>query len=166
MPLLARDAMQSDVVSVRPDETLADLESLLLRERIGGVPVVEDGKVVGIVSRSDVVRTLSIQQTLAEVAIGTFDRSAEAAPEEEERAERQQHERMAEAVGRRLAELRVADAMLHAVISVEVGDPIRDVARALVEHGTHRVVVLDGGRLAGIISSLDLVGLIADERVG
>ena len=167
MPLLARDVMQTALVTVRPDETLADLESLLLRERISGVPVLDGGQLVGLVSRSDVVRALSIQRTLAEVQLETFQEAetASTAPEVEARLAERERDQAAETVARRLATLRVRDAMVHAVISVRADAPLRDVARALVGPRAHRVVVLEGQRLAGIITSLDLVGLIADGRV-
>ena len=56
MTLRVKDLMQSDVVTVGPDLTLRELEEVLLRHRIHGVPVVERGRIVGHISRSDVVR--------------------------------------------------------------------------------------------------------------
>jgi CBS domain-containing protein len=49
----------SDVVTVRPDATVADLLSLLAEHRIGAVVVSEDGSLIGgIVSERDIVRHL------------------------------------------------------------------------------------------------------------
>lgn len=48
--------MARHIVTVAPDMQLADLERVLTRENIGRVPVVEDGELVGIVTRKDVLR--------------------------------------------------------------------------------------------------------------
>ena len=66
-PRRARDLMSGPPRTVRPDTSLADLERALLDAGVGGFPVVEDGRLVGVVSRSDVVRQLSVEQSLAEL---------------------------------------------------------------------------------------------------
>src|SRR5437667_8823289 len=65
MTIRARDVMQSNVLSASPDMTLAALEDFLISKRISGVPVLEHGALVGIISRSDVVRALSLERSLA-----------------------------------------------------------------------------------------------------
>ncbi len=47
-----------EVVELGPEVSLQDAASLLAERRIGCVPVVEDGKVVGILSERDVVRSI------------------------------------------------------------------------------------------------------------
>lgn len=54
----ARDVMTTDVVSVAPDTDLAEIAALLERHRIKRVPVVENGRVVGIVSRANLLHAL------------------------------------------------------------------------------------------------------------
>lgn len=58
LPLLVRGVMTTAVVTVEPSADVADLARLLVDGRLRSVPVVEDGVVVGIVSRRDVLRTL------------------------------------------------------------------------------------------------------------
>ena len=65
MTILARDIMQRHVVTVTPETTLAELADLLVGKRIGAVPVVQSGAVVGVVSRSDFARTVSLERSLA-----------------------------------------------------------------------------------------------------
>lgn len=50
----AGELIERRVLSVRPDATVSAVEQLMHAHGIGGVPVVERGKVVGIVSRRDV----------------------------------------------------------------------------------------------------------------
>ena len=57
--------MAPQVVTVTPGTTLAELADLLISQRIGGVPVVEDDTVVGVVSRSDFARVISLDRSLA-----------------------------------------------------------------------------------------------------
>ena len=54
-----RDLMSSPVVSVSEDTEAKEIAKLLIEHRIKRVPVVRDGKMVGIVSRADLVRALA-----------------------------------------------------------------------------------------------------------
>jgi CBS domain-containing protein len=51
-------AMTPDPVTITPQVTAEDVARLLLQHKIGGLPVVENGKLVGIVSTSDLLRAL------------------------------------------------------------------------------------------------------------
>ena len=55
----AADVMTADVVTVPPDADLADLATLMAEKRVNPVPVLDGGRLVGIVSRSDFVRLLA-----------------------------------------------------------------------------------------------------------
>jgi CBS-domain-containing membrane protein len=54
-----KDIMRQPVVSVREDTELAEIADLLERHHIKRVPVLRDGKLVGIVSRSNLIRALA-----------------------------------------------------------------------------------------------------------
>ncbi len=56
---VANDIMARQVVSVRPDTDLRDVADILDKHKIKRVPVVQDGQLVGIVTRGDLVRALS-----------------------------------------------------------------------------------------------------------
>jgi len=47
------EIIQREVLTVTPDSLIADVDRMMTYHGIGGVPVVEDGKVIGIVSRRD-----------------------------------------------------------------------------------------------------------------
>lgn len=55
----ARDIMTRDVATVAPDTPLAGIATLLEKRRIKRVPVLDEGHLVGIVSRSDLVHALA-----------------------------------------------------------------------------------------------------------
>jgi tRNA nucleotidyltransferase (CCA-adding enzyme) len=50
--------MSQRVITATPATPVAELQSLMITHNIGRLPVVEDGRLVGIVSRTDVLRTL------------------------------------------------------------------------------------------------------------
>jgi len=54
----ARDVMSAPVISVGEDAELADIAALLSQYRVKRVPVVRDGRLVGIVSRADLLRAM------------------------------------------------------------------------------------------------------------
>ena len=49
-------AMTENLVAVRPQTTLEQAAQLLLKHKIGGLPVVEEGKLVGIITTSDILQ--------------------------------------------------------------------------------------------------------------
>jgi CBS domain-containing protein len=53
------DIMTRNVVTAAPDMPIADIAELLESNRIKRVPIVEDGKLVGIVSRANLIRALT-----------------------------------------------------------------------------------------------------------
>ena len=157
MTRTARDLMQTDVRTVSPETTLPELERSFLREGVTGFPVVENGRLVAIVSRSDVVRQLCVEQSRAETL---SDYYREVGGIEESGVE--SFESIAQRAGARLGTLRVRDVMIRAIITASPDEPLRDLARTLVKHHIHRLPVVDGERLVGIVTSLDLVRAIAE----
>jgi CBS domain-containing protein len=55
------DIMSRGVITVTPDTDVEQIQHLLTNQRIRRVPVVEHGRVVGIVSRSDLVRQMAMR---------------------------------------------------------------------------------------------------------
>ncbi|MFO7311919.1 MAG: CBS domain-containing protein [Bacillota bacterium] len=53
-----KEIMTRDVVTTTPDADLKTVASIMAERKIGGLPVVENGKVVGIITESDVFRAL------------------------------------------------------------------------------------------------------------
>src|SRR5262245_7737328 len=53
------DVMTRDVITARPNTSLGDIAAILERNRIKRVPIVEGGKLVGIVSRANILQALA-----------------------------------------------------------------------------------------------------------
>jgi CBS domain-containing protein len=156
MPDLVRDVMQTDVYTVTARISLPELEHAFLKERVGAVPVVSrDGALEGLVSRSDVVRQLSLEQSLAEAAQDAFrEQSDEGWAEASMQA-------IGAAVGRRITSLCAGDIMIREVFTAQPDEPLERAADRLIEHRIHRLPVLENDRLVGMLSSLDFVALFA-----
>jgi CBS domain-containing protein len=155
MPHRVADVMSSEVLCLSPDMPLTELEGWLLSERVGGAPVMEGERLVGLVSRSDLVRRLVLETTLAASAVETV-----ASPSEDAESA---SARIASAVASRWQRLQVADVMIHDVVTIGSDEPVEKAARLLVERHIHRLVVTERGRVIGLVSSLDLVRLLVES---
>lgn len=161
MTLRARDVMQEKVRSVRPDTTLADLDRAFSREKRSGLPVVDEGgRLVGVVSRADIVRKLATEQSQVEYESDSH-RDVRAYGEVTD----EPIVSLAARVGARLANARAEDLMSHAPVTVAPDAPIQQVAKVLVDHAIHRVPVVEEQRLVGIVTTTDLVRLLAEGRI-
>lgn len=59
LAVTAGDLMTDDVISIRPEASVEELATLFKEHDINPIPVEEDGKLVGIVSRADIVKLLA-----------------------------------------------------------------------------------------------------------
>ena len=153
--MLARDIMHRAVLSIGPGTPVNALEDFLVEHRVSGVAVVEGGRLIGVVSRADIVRALSLANALEGLLIEGLtqtDLPGADVPQEVE---------LPPSVGKTLAGKLVRDVMSIAPITVRPDTPVREVAKLLVGAGVHRVFVVDAGTLAGVITSLDLVREVA-----
>ncbi len=160
-----RDVMTTELKTVEPHMSLADLERELTEAGISGAPVVEQGRLCGVVTRSDIVRQISVGRVQAETALDyyrDFTGIGGPAPGDELPGEA---EREARGVAERLRDERVRDAMIDHVISVAPDADIAEAARQMVAHSVHRVLVVEQGRLVGLVSTLDLVRILAERRL-
>jgi CBS domain-containing protein len=56
---MVADVMTRDVITAKPDTPLGDIAAMLERNRIKRVPIVEGGKLVGLVSRGNILQALA-----------------------------------------------------------------------------------------------------------
>lgn len=159
MQILVGDVMQVNVTTVPSTLTLPELEKQLLASRMSGFAVVDGTEFVGVVSRSDIVDQLCMERELAqktsdfyfdelgfhEVALHTY-------------------RDVADRVGERIETMTVADVMSKNPITVAPTQTIEEAALLMMQKRVHRVIVIDNGRLAGIVTTFDLVRLIAEKR--
>lgn len=149
----AGDVMQSQVLSVSPDDPLHLVQRLFFEEAIHGAPVIdEEGRVLGIVTSTDVLRAAAEAHEVAPTEPSAFSDDLDIggsgwgmAPED---------------FKARLQDTTVRDYMTEGIVEVELSTPVSQVASRLREHQVHRVLVVDDGKLCGIVSTFDLISLL------
>ena len=58
--LLVKDAMRKPVLWTEPNMTAKDAATIMLKHNIGALPVLENDSIIGIVTRTDLIKTVSI----------------------------------------------------------------------------------------------------------
>lgn len=180
--LRVRDCMTTDVIVLRPATTVREAMEILASYHIGGAPVMDGDALVGIVSAADLLRfaaSLPVPET--ETLVLERLTSAERAGEAEERdvplavlMDAEMDDDLAldlQLDQGRLAERDALDVhtvdeiMTSDVLTIGADEPAVAAADALRRDAIHRLPVLDGGTLAGIITTTDLARAVADRRL-
>jgi CBS domain-containing protein len=146
----ARDIMTSPVVTIGPDDQVREIAALLLKQRISGVPVLENGRLVGFVSEGDLLHRHENGTDRHAGAgswwlrlLGVDDSPADYVKSHARRA---------------------CDIMTREVISVGPDATLAEVAGVLEKRRIKRVVVVSEGEILGIVSRANLVQAIAAMR--
>ena len=117
--------------------------------------MVEDSQMVGVVSRSDIIRQLVVEQTLAEEASDYYRGRLKSTGVESSL------EDIGHRLGHRFDKLKVSDVMIRKVVSVSPSESIPGAAQIMVNRRIHRLPVLDNGKLVGVITAFDLARWVA-----
>lgn len=182
--LAVRDIMTTDVVTVTPESTIREAMETLSTNHLSGAPVVTGSRVVGVISTSDILSFI-VSAPEPETADGETVSQAweELVPDldEEEEIERalsddvfDEHVQGADRIiddtspnGRTLLDQHtVEEAMTQNVFSVAPDSSVRAAAALMRKHGIHRVIVMQGRKLAGIVSALDITRAVCDKGIG
>jgi CBS domain-containing protein len=113
---------------------------------------------IGIVSRSDVVRQLCLERSLGEAMADVYRDQTDESFAEKSRSV------VAEAIGKRMEQLCVRDVMIRDVLTVAPELPLVKAAQLMVERRIHRLPVVEDGKLVGIVSSLDFTRIVAEAE--
>lgn len=147
--LLARDVMTPKPVCADPDMTLRELARLFDAYEISGVPVIDGGgRLVGVVSKSDIVSRLADDQTeLRPAALLDIFRAGD---DEEDAGELRE------------PALVVGDFMTVELVTATSQEPVARLAKKMTDAHVHRVIVVDAEhKPIGVVTSLDLLKLLA-----
>lgn len=150
----AKDVMNPEVFSVPVEMSVQELVDFLAEKDITGAPVVDrEGRFVGVVSVTDVAESPAADSP-ASVDPGREPRGWE------DRMSRDELRRL----GVRNTTLTVGDIMTPTVYTVPEDTPASQLARTMVAGRIHRLFVTRGRRIVGIVTSLDLLKLLAEEQ--
>lgn len=145
--MFVSDLIKSGVISVTPGTTLADATQIMVKRHVSGLPVVEQGQLVGIVTQGDLLRRAEIGTDDKKHGwFKSFFMPCSMAHE------------YVETHGRY-----VRDVMTAPVFSVYPDTPLAEVANIMREQHVKRLPVIQEGKLAGIISRTDLLTVLAQR---
>lgn len=136
-----RDIMTPDVLTLTPDVSIREAAEIFSTERLGGAPVVRLGQLVGMITAQDLldfIASLPIEpaEVRAQGEHGILDDHT------------------------------VEEAMTRAPLRTLSPDtPANLAAEAMKQERVHRMPVLDGEKLVGIVSTVDFVRAVADRRL-
>jgi len=156
MPVYAKDIMTTDVVCAREDMSAQQLVHLLREHDITGVPVLDaTGSLVGVVSMTDIILQDEIfgEGPVMESAYHKqVDMSGSFLGEDFTIED--------------LADLQIREIMSPDVIQTSPDTPIGELAGVMFSHRIHRVVVVEHGRVAGMVSTMDILKAVMDGISG
>ena len=149
--MLAQDFMVKDVITVAKDTPLKEIARLMVEEEISGIPVVEDGKLVGMVTERDLLvraKKLDLPTFLPFIGGVLYLEGPKKLDEEMRKATATTAEE-------------IMTIKLH---TVKPDTSIQDIATLMVDRGVNRLrVVTADKKLVGMITRSDIVKAIAAE---
>lgn len=182
--LRVQDIMSTDVVTVNPTTSLREAAELFARRHIGGAPVVEGHRVVGVVSTSDILSFAASAPDPHPAAadddgdwetpelLAHWDDSDDAASFFAERwafSDADTVDFFSDGAGETAIALNghtVAEVMTQDILSLPPTADVLAAAERMRSADVHRLLVMDRGELIGILSTTDLARAVADRRVG
>jgi CBS domain-containing protein len=144
--LLAKDVMVKKVITINKEASVAELSDLLIKNKISGVPVVnDDGRLVGIATEGDLIvrdadlhfpRYFKLLDSIIYLeSLNKFKRNL-----------------------KKYLGIKVEDVMTGKVKTVKEDTPVNEVANVMIRSNVNRVPVLDSnGNMVGIITRADIV---------
>ncbi|MGC8492494.1 MAG: CBS and ACT domain-containing protein [Syntrophobacteraceae bacterium] len=131
--MLVRNWMTKDPVTIDQEASMQDASSLMRKHKVRMLPVLKNGRLVGVVSDSDLKRASASDATLLDI-----------------------HELLY-----LIAKIKVRDIMAKPAIAVPEDFTVEEAARELMEHKISGVPVLNAaGNLTGIITRHDIFKIL------
>jgi CBS domain-containing protein len=126
---VVREIMMGSPVTLKPEDTLDLANDVISLGRIRHIPVVEDGKLVGLLSERDLMGAAASQ------IFGLKQKSKTAL----------------------LKSALIKDVMKKRVITVKPETPIKEAARLMAEKKVGCVPVISAGTLVGLVTTTDIL---------
>jgi CBS domain-containing protein len=156
MQLVANEIMNPEVLCVQHNWSVNAAAEFLSEQAITGAPVVDDeGNILGVVSASDIARYAS--RHLTDFTLKSRHSDYFVSGWEDRIREEDMHGLRLDAA----APDSVTSIMTSHVYSVDENCPIFEIAEIMIHNRIHRVLVTQGNLLVGIVTTLDLLRILA-----
>jgi CBS domain-containing protein len=152
--LTVRDIMDSDPVTIGPDDDVEAVVRLLRRHELPGVPVVnEGGRCVGIVTEADLVIADEEGDLHIPHYIELFGGVVFLEPL------RRFHSRLKKAFASK-----VSDLMTEGPTTIDPGASVHEAGRIIAHSGHNRLPVTEHGRLVGVVTRVDVLEALTRDQ--
>ena len=158
-----RDVMQSEVERLDPSMPIAEAIETLEDFDITGAPVTdESGRLLGVLSARDVTRREHVQAGRIAPEHGEFSMGGPIDEEQEDENGEDVIYAKTDYSPAVFGQDTVAEWMNPRVITIEPDATVKEACRRMLREHVHRLIVAQGGRLEGILSSFDIVRIVAE----
>jgi CBS domain-containing protein len=155
--LIVADVMNTQVLAVRPEMSVHEVATFLTENQITGAPVLDQhGHLVGVVSETDIAE---YERERADLVYDHSDPEFDLRGWEDKANPDEIRGLHVEGGD----DLTVRDIMTPAAYTIPHDTPVSRVAQTMIAGRIHRLLVTRQGRLAGIVTSLDLLKLLGPE---
>lgn len=153
----AKDIMTKEIKCVDPDIRINELDKIFVKDRINGAPVVdENGNLIGVVSKSDIVN-YDLKKGIHASSMSDYYHDTGVEPQ-------QITDDFIDTEALSLLDATVKDLMKTDVITGNPNDSIHDLANMMYDKKIHRLVIVEGSKVVGIVSTLDILKVVGAER--
>lgn len=138
------EVMSREVITLSPDQTLDEAARLLIERGVSGVPVVVDGKVVGMLSERDLLETRTIPNPPRYLELLGGIIYLDDVKEFQEQL-------------KKTVAAKVEQVMTRKVLALDIDASLEEAARIILDHKVNRIPILEDGCLAGIVTRSDIL---------
>lgn len=149
--MMVRDIMTKDPVTVSADDPVRVAAGLLRANRIGGLPVIEGDRVVGVVTESDVISLLETGRLSNDLWLPSPLEVIEVPLREIVNWEK------TKTALAHIGDTPVRKIMSHPAITIDEESDIEEAAALMLSHRIARLPVVRAGRLTGIVAKADII---------
>ncbi|MDD1745491.1 MAG: CBS domain-containing protein [Candidatus Methanoperedens sp.] len=153
-----KDAMNIDVITCKPDDPVSTLVDLFKNNHISGMPVVENEKVVGIVSETDLLKLFKTPEISVDMLLPSPFEIIEMPLRSVIRFEE---------FKKALEDIRmkpVRDIMKKKIYSISPDSTLEDASNMMVKYRVNRLPVIENGKLVGILVRSDIIRCLSKEQ--
>ena len=160
--LCAADIMQKKVFKLDPQDTVEEAVQGFTDLHISGAPVVDRfGRMVGVLSAYDIARPENLVDHNLAPARGSYA-MADASADDDGSYDEDVVMNMEDYSPATLRTGTVSDLMSTEPITVKPDTTLKALCALMVKEHIHRVLVVDAGKLVGVISTLDVARCVAE----
>jgi CBS domain-containing protein len=155
MILQVRDIMDTDVPTVRPEDSVETVLKIMRRHELPGVPVVNDsGRCVGIITDADLILSEEQGDLHLPHYFELFGGVVFLEPL------RKFEDRLRKAFSSTARDLMTEDP-----ITIDASETVAAAARVIAERKHNRLPVVEHGRLVGVVTRVDVLDALTREEV-